>query len=72
MINIMLSLIRRLMDSIITLFDNMRCRIGCCSTTINVSVPPPVCSDCSRTTLSDQSESTGLLDLAQLQEKQTG
>lgn len=43
----MMALIRKLMNGIVTMFDNMSCSIGCCSNTINVSVPP-ICSECSK------------------------
>ena len=43
----MFALIRKIMNGIVTMFDNMNCSIGCCSNTINVTVPP-ICSECSK------------------------
>ena len=47
----MITLLRKLMNGIITLFDNMNCSIGCCSNTINVTFPP-ICSECSKKSFS--------------------
>lgn len=49
----MLSLLRKLMNGIITILDSMHCSVGCCSNTINVSVPA-ICSECSKKTTSSQ------------------
>ena len=50
----MLTLLRRIMNGIITVMDNMSCSIGCCSNTINVQVPQ-ICAECSRKTISSTS-----------------
>ena len=47
----MLSLVSKLMNGILTLFDNMKCNVSCCSNTVNVSVPQ-ICSECSKRSLS--------------------
>lgn len=49
----MLSLLRKLMNGIITIFDSMHCSVGCCSNTINVSVPA-IFSECSKKTISSK------------------
>ena len=52
----MLSLLRKIMNGIVTIFDNMNCSVGCCSNTINVTVPP-ICSECSKRSLSSNGSS---------------
>ena len=50
-----MSILSKLMNGIVTMFDNMKCSVGCCSNTINVSVPS-IFSECSKR--SNQSFST--------------
>ena len=52
----MLTLLRRIMNGIITALDNMSCSIGCCTNAINVQVPQ-ICAECSRKTISSTSSS---------------
>ena len=47
----MLSALRKVMNGIVTIFDNMQCSVGCCSNTINVNVPQ-ICTECSKRSVS--------------------
>ena len=46
----MVSILTRLRNVIGTMFHDMKCSVGCCSSTVNVSVPtvPAICSECSK------------------------